>query len=185
MNALSVRELSADFIPHIVSYWVKSSDDHLLAMGADPKKVPSQDQFSEALNAQLETPYEGKQSYALIWFADGEPIGHSNVNKIQFGKEAFMHLHLWESKTRASGRGRQLVIRSLPFFFENLQLERLFCEPYAKNEAPNRTLASVGFSFEKEYTTIPGSINFEQPVKRWGLHREQYQKLGYQHPSAS
>ena len=42
------------------------------------------------------------------------------------------------------------------------------------NPAPNKTLARVGFEFVKEYVTVPGSINFEQPVNRWEMTREKY-----------
>ena len=70
--------------------------------------------------------------------------------------------------------GRQLVKLSLPFFFNLLHLERIWCEPYALNPAPNRTLEKVGFSFVKRYTTIPGSLNFEQEVNRWVLEREDF-----------
>ncbi len=62
---------------------------------------------------------------------------------------------------------------SLPFFFKNLQLKNVFCEPYALNPAPNRTLEKVGFECLEEYVTVPGYLNFEQPVKRWRMSREQ------------
>ena len=66
---------------------------------------------------------------------------------------------------------------TLPFFFEKLKLRRLFSEPYALNEAPNKTLKKVGFELVKEYTTIPGSLNFEQPVKRWEMTFGKYRQL--------
>jgi RimJ/RimL family protein N-acetyltransferase len=66
---------------------------------------------------------------------------------------------------------------TLPLFFERLQLKKLYCEPYALNSAPNKSLEKVGFEFIKEYITIPGSLNFEQPVKRWELSYEKFQLL--------
>jgi len=73
-----------------------------------------------------------------------------------------MHLHLWNAASRKKGIGSQLVKMSLKYFFENLKLKRLFCEPYALNPAPNKTLEKTGFDFVKEYITIPGAFNFEQ-----------------------
>jgi hypothetical protein len=45
------------------------------------------------------------------------------------------------------------------------------------NPAPHKALEKLGFEFEKEYITVPGSINFEQPVKRWGLSYDTYNKI--------
>ena len=119
------------------------------------------------LQPQLTLPYTEKQSYCTIWMIDDEPVGHCNVNKTIFGQEAYMHLHLWKSDKRHSGLGASFVKLSLPYFFNNLQLKTLYCEPYALNPAPNSTLKKIGFDFVKEYITIPGSFSFEQPTMRW------------------
>ncbi|NQY07065.1 MAG: GNAT family N-acetyltransferase, partial [Flavobacteriaceae bacterium] len=121
--------------------------------------------------------YEKKESYALIWLVDNIPVGHSNVNKIVYGQEAYMHLHLWNQTTRKKGMGTELVKRSIPFYFKNLKLKELFCEPYAKNKAPNKTLEKVGFTFIKEHETIPGSLNSLQTVKRWRFSEEKLNEL--------
>jgi RimJ/RimL family protein N-acetyltransferase len=48
------------------------------------------------------------------------------------------------------------VKKSVPYFFEKLKLKVLYCEPYANNPAPNKTLFKIGSNFEKKYRTIPG-----------------------------
>ena len=108
---------------------------------------------------------------------DHEPVGHSNVNKIKFAEEAYMHLHVWKTNIRKKGYGVQLVKKSLPYFFKNLQLNKILCEPYALNPAPNKVLEKTGFSFVREYITTPGWINYEQPVKRWELTLYDFNKL--------
>ena len=70
--------------------------------------------------------------------------------------------------------GLELVKLTLPHFFEKLKLRKLYCEPYALNPAPNKTLARAGFELMKEYTTTPGPLNFEQPVKLWQMTRKQF-----------
>jgi len=85
-----------------------------------------------------------------------------------------MHLHLWNKDVRKKGYGTRFVKLSLPYFFGNYQLKKLFCEPYALNPAPNKTLEKAGFEFIKEYTTIPGFINFEQPVCLWEMRFEKF-----------
>jgi len=139
--------------------------------------VPDESYWQEALRSQIKSGYDEKQSYCTIWLIDGEPVGHCNVNKIIFGQEAYMHLHLWKADSRQSGLGTSFVKLSLPYFFHNLQLKTLYCEPYALNPAPNATLKKLGFDFIKEYITIPGSFSFEQPTKRWEMNLEKFERM--------
>jgi RimJ/RimL family protein N-acetyltransferase len=174
---LSIREIQKEDIDFIIRYWLKSDNAHLTGMGVDLTKIPREEDFREMLSAQLTQPYQEKQSYCIIWQAEGKPIGHSNINKIIFGEEAYMHLHLWNSDVRKKGMGTQLVKMTLPYFFKNMGLKKLYCEPYALNPAPNNTLKKIGFDFVKEHITIPGSLNFEQPVKLWELSLEKFKVL--------
>lgn len=176
-SSLSVQELSPAEIPLIINYWQSASPEYLEGMGVDLSKLPSAEDWQKMLSEQVELPMDKKYSYCIIWLLNDKPVGHCNVNQITYCKEAYMHLHLWYPEHRNQGFGVEFVKLSLPFFFENLQLKNLYCEPYALNEAPHKTLEKCGFEFEKEYTAIPGSINFEQPVKRWKLSRRQFQKL--------
>lgn len=174
---LSVREIQEQDIPLLVAYWTTAEPDFLKAMGVDLAKMPSASDFTGMLVNQLNTPIELKRSYCMIWELDGKAVGHSNTNPTVFGEEATMHLHLWQAQNRAGGLGLAFVKLTVPQFFSNLKLKRLFCEPYALNPAPNRTLEKAGFEFVKEYITIPGSLNFEQPVKRWQMTCERLKSL--------
>lgn len=62
----------------------------------------------------------------------------------------------------------------LPWFFKNLKLKKIYCEPYALIPAPNKTLEKVGFKFVKTYVTTPGRLNFEQPVYLWEITYERF-----------
>jgi len=170
-DPLHVRELRSFDIPNICDYWLRADPEFLQNMGVDLKKLPTEQQLSTMLTQAIELPYEEKPSYATIWCVDGKAVGHCNETDIQFGKEALMHLHMWKGTTRRKGMGAALLKRSVPFFFTHLQLKQLISEPYVLNEAPNRTLPKAGFVFEKEYVTTPGSLSFEQGVKRWVLKR--------------
>jgi RimJ/RimL family protein N-acetyltransferase len=174
---LSVREMRQDDIELIIQYWLSADPVFLAGMGVDLSKMPSKEEWNKMLHEQLSQSYKEKKSYCMIWLVDGEPVGHSNVNKIIFGEEAYMHLHLWKPGKRKKGFGVELVRKTIPWFFQNLQLKKLYCEPYALNPAPNRVLEKVGFSFVKEYRTTPGWLNFEQSVKRWEVGLEDMKKL--------
>jgi [ribosomal protein S5]-alanine N-acetyltransferase len=174
---ISVREFEVADIKLITDYWLNAESAFLQSMGVDLNKLPSREQMKEFLSEQVSLPIEQKRSYCMIWELDGKPIGHCNTNPVVFGKEAFMHLHLWQQNIRRKGLGSELVQLTIPYFFKNLQLKSLYSEPYALNAAPHKVLETAGFTMEKEYITIPGSLNFEQPVKRWVLTEERFRQL--------
>lgn len=172
-----MREIQPEDIQHIADYWLTASPDFLTGMGVDLKQLPTRLALTEMLEQQIKTDYRHKTSYALIWELNGIAVGHSNVNRICFGKSAYMHLHLWPSNKRKKGMGLKFVLQSIPFFFQHLQLQQLFCEPYALNPAPNKTLKKAGFQWIKSHVTIPGTLNFKQEVNTWLLTHEQYQQF--------
>jgi RimJ/RimL family protein N-acetyltransferase len=169
---LSIREMLLKDIPYLADYWTQSPHEYLISMGVDITKLPSRESFITMLEDQFHKPIEQKRSYCLIWLYEDQPVGHSNTNPTYYGREANMHLHIWENDYRKKGFGGIFLQMTIPLFFTNLKLKKLICEPYALNPAPHRALQKLGFELEKEYTTIPGSINFEQPVKRWILLRK-------------
>ncbi|NOQ72556.1 MAG: GNAT family N-acetyltransferase [Crocinitomix sp.] len=168
---LAIRPLEIKDIPLIADYWLNSDPDFLIAMGVDLDKLPSYEGLTKGLTAQLAKPIKERQTYALIWLVDKQPVGHCNVNPFIFGEEAYLHLHIWSANKRAKGIGAHLVQLSIAHFFEKLKLKRIISEPYVLNPAPNKTLAKLQFKKVKTYRTIPGSLNFEQEVNRWVLEK--------------
>lgn len=166
---LSVKELTDSDIPLITDYWLSAPDEFLTGMGVDLGKMPSREQWYDNLQQQIGQPYREKLSYCMIWLLDGEPVGHTNINKIKFGVEAYMHLHLWKPGLRNSGYGIRFVKMAIPYFFKNMELKKLYCEPYAFNPAPNKALEKLGFRFVGENITTPGWLNFEQRVRFWEM----------------
>ncbi|WP_044212907.1 GNAT family N-acetyltransferase [Flammeovirga sp. OC4] len=164
---IELRELQHHDIQDLINYWTKSDPDYLKSLGVDLQKLPPEEGFRGMLEQQIKLPYAEKQNYALIVIFDGVSIGHVNINEIHFGETAKMHLHLWKDEFRRGGIGVQMIQLAIPLFLEKFELKKLICEPYAENEAPNKTLKKVGFKFIKRYTTVPGSINFEQEVNQW------------------
>lgn len=93
-NTLSVREMQKEDIEAIAQYWFGSDSSFLVGMGVDLNKLPAKEEFAKMLSEQLSQPYQEKKSYCIIWQVDNRAVGHSNINKILFGEEAYMHLHL-------------------------------------------------------------------------------------------
>ena len=174
---LNVREMKEKDVKYWLNYWLNSPAEHLVKMGIDLNKKPTRQQLIDSISDQLEGSYSHRKAYYLIWMYEDIAIGHTNINKIKYGNQAFMHLHLWYNNYRKSGLGAELIKKSLPFYFKNFKLKTLYCEPYALNPAPNKTLERLGFNLVKTYKTIPGASNFEQLVKQWKLTKESFVSL--------
>src|SRR5690606_13045032 len=92
-------------------------------------------------------------------------------DKIRYGESAYMHLHVFDDGSRRSGHGAACVRKSVEIYFDQLKLERLFCEPNAFNVAPNRTLQKAGFRYVKTHMTVPAPLTFRQAVTQWVSER--------------
>ena len=166
---LSIREMEQGDIPKIVSYFVDADSDFLRGMGADISKLPTRQEWIDKLHGEMNKSYELKEYYYVVWLADGEAVGHSNINNIDFGNTATMHLHLWNRELRKQGLGSKFLRMTIPRYFKHFHLTHLICEPKADNAAPNHTLIKLGFNKIRTYETTPGWINFHQTVTRYQL----------------
>ena len=169
--ARSVREMMGSEVDLIIDYFLNATPEHLETLGVDPTRLPPAESWRERLRRQCELPIEQRSMVSVIWLADDRPIGFSTSDKIRYGEQANMHLHVTEPERRQQGIGAECVRRSADIYFERLKLKRLFCEPNAFNVAPNRTLQKAGFKYLKTYMTVPGPLNFHQAVNRWVIER--------------
>ncbi len=170
----TIRELDLGDINPVISYFLEADDDFLKIMGVDRKKLPAKGDWRKLFLEEFDRSISSKKSFYLIWMLDGKPVGHSNINKIEYENEAYMHLHLWDQDKRQSGNGEFFAGKCIAMYFKLFKLEKLFCEPHALNPGVNKMLKKIGFDLVKEYDTVPGGINFHQPVNRWVLPREKF-----------
>lgn len=161
----------------IIDYFLGSGHEYLKSLGVDVNKLPAKKEWEGIISNDLVQPPERRKLYYVIWQKDEIPVGHSHINDIVFGKEAYMHLHLWHAANRNKGDGSYFVRESLRYYFAKFNLQKIFCQPYALNPAPNRTLKKTGFKFIKTYETVPGWLNFKQPVNLWELDREEFHQI--------
>ena len=175
---LSVREMRVDEVNIVVDYFHGSTDDHLERLWVDRAKLPAPDDFVGILQRDFERPVQERDRLLVIWESDDRPVGYSSCDTITVGEQAKMHLHVLEPEDRRRGVGTECVRQSVRIYFDRFDLQRLFAEPNAYNTAPNRTLQRVGFRFVHTHVTVPGWLNFEQPVTRWVFERRQLAALG-------
>ena len=169
--ALTVREMTAAETDLIIDYFQNSTPEHLETLGVDPTRLPPVQSWRERLQREATLPIDKRTVVLVIWLRDDRPIGFSTSDKIRYGEQANMHLHVTDPERRQQGAGVECVRRSVDIYFERLKLKRLFCEPNAFNVAPNRTLQKAGFKYLKTHMTVPGPLNFHQAVTRWVIER--------------
>jgi RimJ/RimL family protein N-acetyltransferase len=154
----------------MVDYFLDADDEFLRGMGVARSSLPLREDWISSVLRDHDRPDHEKGRAYLAWIYEGVAIGHSSINKIQIGKEAFIHLHLWLRARRQRGLGTTFFRLSAARFAEDFSLKRLYCEPYAENPGPNRALEKSEFRFVKRYRTVPGPINFEQDVNQYVRH---------------
>jgi RimJ/RimL family protein N-acetyltransferase len=176
-NDLSVRETAENDLENIVDYFLNTDKGFLTGMGVDILKLPKRNEWLKLLSFEYQQSINNKKFFYVTWLLNNIAVGHSNINKIIFCEEAYMHIHMWDSSNRQKGIGPEFIKMSLPYYFDNFKLKRLYCEPYALNPAPNNALEKSGFKFIEQYETIPGWLNFHQPVNKWYMDLEKYQLL--------
>jgi RimJ/RimL family protein N-acetyltransferase len=168
---LTIREMMGSEVDLIIEYFQKSTPEHLETLGVDPTRLPPVEGWRERLQRQCALPIDQRAMVLVAWLSDDRPIGFSTSDKISFGEQANMHLHVVDPERRHQGTGVECVRRSVDIYFERLKLKRLFCEPNAFNVAPNRTLQKAGFKYLKTHMTVPGPLNYHQAVTRWVIER--------------
>ncbi len=174
---VEVREMELAEVGVVIDYFHGSTPEHLELLGVDPTRLPGRSQWQQLYEQDFARPIHQRRSFLVLWQLDGQPLGFSTVDKIDYGKEAYMHLHLLAPTSRKSGHGSECVRRSVAIYFSMLKLESLYCEPNAFNIAPNRTLQKAGFRYVKTHNTVPGPLNFHQAVTQWVVTRPRTQTV--------
>lgn len=164
---LSVRPMSLDEVDIRIGYFHDASDEHLTRLGVDRTLLPSRADWFSFYERDHARPLAEREQYSLVWLLDEEVVGFSSTDRIEFGEQAFMHLHILDNDRRHFGLGSRFVRLSAQHYVQVLQLRRLYCQPNAFNVAPNRTLQRAGFKYLVTVETTPSAINFRQPVTRW------------------
>lgn len=165
----AVRALELSDIPRIVDYWLESSPEDLIRMGADASKMPTADQFKTSLESTLEqTNHEARVSY-LIWLVNGRSIGFSSLKNIRFGEHGEMHLHMWDSSSRGKGYGAILFCLSTLNFYKKFKLKAIKCEPRASNPLPNRMFHKIGFPLVETRTGASSELSLICELNRYDI----------------
>jgi len=158
----------------MVDYYLGLGEEGQRAMGIDPGRLPSREEWVAAVRADLDRADAERERFYVGWYLGERRVGHSSLSHIEPGVKGHCHLHLWEPELRRSGRGPRFLADSIDLYFERFDLETVVCEPRAENPAPNRALPKLGFRLVKRYRTVPTSMAYEQDIHRWEVSREEW-----------
>jgi RimJ/RimL family protein N-acetyltransferase len=170
-RSVVVREMQLAEVDVRIDYFHGASDEHLSLLGVDRALLPTREAWRLLYEQDAARPLSERVNYSLVWELDGEVVGFSSADRIEFGRQAFMHLHILSPSQRNEGLGTTFVAKSAAIYFRVLELELLFCEPNAFNVAPNRTLQRAGFRYLFTHEAQPSPINPWQVTTRWVLGR--------------
>ncbi|MEO1033517.1 MAG: GNAT family protein [Bacteroidota bacterium] len=174
---LKIRDIQPSDSEKLIDYFLNASPTFLKNMGADQSKLPKREKWLKKLKHEAHKEDKQKKSFYVIWLLDDEPIGHSNINDIEFGVSGEMHLHMWKVDKRRSGLGFKFLQLSIREYFKRFKLKTIICEPNSENKAPNKTLTKLGFKFIKRYETKPSAIALFQTVNHYELDRNDFQGI--------
>lgn len=168
---INVREMSLHETDLVIRYFHDSTPEYLEILGVDPTRMPRIAEWQDRYRREYGLPIQERSTLLVLWLADDAPIGFSTTDRITFGEQANMHLHMINPDVRGRGLGSECVRLSADIYFRRLAIRRLLCEPNAFNVAPNRALQKAGFSYVKTHRTVPRLMGFHQPVTRWVLEQ--------------
>ena len=169
--SLDVRPMLPSEVGIVIDYFHSATEEFLETLGVDPTRLPEASRWRSSYEAECGRPLRKRERYYVAWLNDDVVVGFSGADKLAFGRQLNLHLHIVDDGERRSGMGTEFVRLTAQLYFETFEVERIYCEPNALNTAPNRTLQAAGFRYVKTHYTVPGPLNFHQPVTRWVLER--------------
>lgn len=167
----TIKPLVGNELSYVVDYFLNLTPTDDERMGTDRKNLPSRTEWIKLLVDDSNKPLHERQFYYLGFFLEDRPVGHSGINKIKFGEEACIHLHIWLPELRQQGLGSVYFQEAVKYYFNHFHFKKIICEPHINNPGPNRTLLKCGFKFYRKYRTKPSILSIEHEVNRYEILR--------------
>ena len=157
---LTVREMTAAETDLIVEYFLNSTPEHLEMLGVDPTRFPPAASWRERLRREAALPIEQRSAVLVIWLSDDQPIGFSTADKISFGEQANMHLHVIDLERRHQGIGADCVRRSVDLYFETIEAEAAFLRTARVQRGAQSHAAEGRFQVSQDAYDRAGAVQF-------------------------
>src|SRR5262245_23069355 len=112
-----VQEMALHEVGIVIDYFHDATPEHLELLGVDPTRLPSPSAWRERYAREYAKPIEQRATLLVIWKSGDQPVGFSSADKIVFGKQANMHLHVLRPEDRNSGFGTACVAQTAQLYF--------------------------------------------------------------------
>jgi len=115
---LNVRPMQLEEVSVVIDYFHRASAEHLETLGVDPTRLPDPSKWRQLYEHEYSQPLERRGSFMVLWELEGRPMGFSTVDRLKYGEEAYMHLHvidpaLYRREILKSANGNPFHIRNM------------------------------------------------------------------------
>ena len=170
MMPLTVREMMDTEVDLIIDYFYNATPEYLETLGVDPTRLPPAQAWRDRLCREGELAFDQRSVVPVIWLSDDRPVGFSTADKIRYGEQANMHLHVSgpgagsRRRCRMRAAYRRLLFRAFETEAAVLRAERLQrgAEPHP---------AKGRFQISQDPHDRASPVNFHQAVTRWVIER--------------
>jgi RimJ/RimL family protein N-acetyltransferase len=166
---VKIRELQASDIEGIIAYFQRLSAVELVEMGIDSTSLKLEDDWKKWFEQNLYQSLYKVAAYFLIWDIDDVMVGFTFVDRIVYGRDAYMHMYLIQPQLRKSGHGQKFMRQSTKALFNQFKFDELYCEPSAINTEAQRALQACGFKYVKTHNKPSPDFAYKVPLSQWRL----------------
>lgn len=161
-------------------YFKKASDEFLFKMGVNAAAIRNVAPPSR-VRPILATPVKERSIHVFTIEINGICSGVFVIKKIQFGKQADLHMHIFNIDNRRKGYGSKIFWTVVAKVFDVFDVKIIICEPSATNPAPNALLQKLGLKVVAQVVTPADGILIEHLANRYEITRDFFESKIKQH----
>ncbi len=120
---VTVRPMTLQETAHIIAYFHAATPEHLEILGVDPSRLPPASQWQRLYDLMFDQPVEQRSSFLVSWLSGDDFFGFSTADKIRFGQQANMHLHITNPSLRSQGIGVECVKQTIELYFQSSETQ--------------------------------------------------------------
>lgn len=137
MGSVSLRDLIADDIPHITSYFHRP-DPHI-DMLIDRNQLGTPENTAKRLGNMIRSKDANQQHVAFTIYLNNRLIGYTSLSR-RSSDMNYSHWHIIEKDLRAGGLSTALYPKRIKMYFDLYPIERLIHQTKVENLGVNRML---------------------------------------------
>lgn len=154
-NTPTLADLILDDINEILDYYYNPTPSTLESIGVKAFNLPPIQQFTDWLAQCANSNDKEKTAYICLIKSQGKNIGHVVLGRLQFGKEAIFHIHIWQEHHRKTGVGKLIFPQIMQIAFIRFALKQLIIDVPISNIAAQKLI-------EKFAVLTPEQIIFDE-----------------------